>query len=265
MSALYSLSSFVCFLVCHVAGYRKSVVIQNITRSFPDKNYEEVRSIMKKFYNCFSNYFAEIIKGISVPIEKLKTKVSFENMEIIDTLINGGRNVIACLGHCGNWEMLNMLPCKLSHDVYAIYKPLKVKTINELMIKIRSRFGIKLIPDHSVVRHILSGKIRSSVYLFLSDQCPQIKDDKYRFVFLNQETYLFSGMEKLARKTDSAVVYLHLTQISKGNYKVKCLPVCSAAGVTDEGQITKKYVELLTENIKEQPYSWLWTHKRWKK
>jgi KDO2-lipid IV(A) lauroyltransferase len=32
-----------------------------------------------------------------------------------------------------------------------------------------------------------------------------------------------------------------------------------------EGLITQKYVELLTENITEQPYGWLWTHRRWKK
>jgi KDO2-lipid IV(A) lauroyltransferase len=149
--------------------------------------------------------------------------------------------------------------------MYAVYKPLKSKTVNQLMIKLRSRFGMKLITDKAVVRHILTKKESSSVYLFLADQCPRSKEEKYRFDLLNQTSYHFSGMEKLARISKSAVVYLHITQSSKGNYKITCMPVCSETASADEGEITRKYVDLLTENIKEAPCGWLWTHKRWKR
>jgi KDO2-lipid IV(A) lauroyltransferase len=265
MPVLYALSSFACFLACRMGGYRRHVVIQNIARSFPDKKYEEVRVIASRFYGCFAAYFAEIVKSISAPAGSIEAKVAFENLEIIDAHVKGGRNVIACLGHCGNWEMLNILPVKLSHGVYAVYRPLKAGIADELMVRLRSRFGATLIPDKSVVRHILSGKTPLSVYLFLADQCPRIREDKYRFVFLNQQAYLFSGMEKLARRTDSAVVYLHITQVAKGSYRVRCMPLCTEAGATREGLITQKYVSLLTENITEQPCGWLWTHRRWKK
>jgi len=133
------------------------------------------------------------------------------------------------------------------------------------MIKLRSRFGMKLIRDREVVRHILSKNSNPAVYLFLADQSPRIQEEKYRFTLLNQETYFFSGMEKLARTGRSAVVYLHITQVSKGNYKITCMPICSKAGSMKEGEITQKYIDLLTENIKEEPYGWLWTHKRWKR
>ncbi|MDR0659616.1 MAG: lysophospholipid acyltransferase family protein [Prevotellaceae bacterium] len=265
MTFLYAMASFAFFLSYHVIGYRKAVVIQNISRSFPDMKYGEIRCVIKKFYTCFTVYFAEIIKSISAPAEVLDKKITFENLELIDKHMKAGRNVIACLGHCGNWEMLSFMPYKLSHDMYAIYKPLRSGIMNRLMIKLRSRFGMKLIPDKSVIRHILTQKSSPAVYLFLSDQCPRIKDDKYKFELLNQETYLFSGMEKLARISQSAVIYLHITQLSKGNYKVTCIPVRSEAESTNEGNISQKYVDLLTENIKEEPYGWLWTHKRWKR
>lgn len=265
MAFLYAMASFAFFFVYHVFGYRKAVVIQNISRSFPDMKYAEIRCVVKKFYACFTAYFAEILKSISAPAEVLDKKITFENLELIDRHINAGRNVIACLGHCGNWEMLNFMPYKLCHDMYAVYKPLRSGIMNRLMIKLRSRFGMKLIPDKSVIRHVLTQKSSSAVYLFLSDQCPRIKEEKYKFELLNQETYIFSGMEKLARISRSAVIYLHITQLSKGNYKITCIPVCSEADSTNEGEITRKYVNLLTENIKEEPYGWLWTHKRWKR
>jgi KDO2-lipid IV(A) lauroyltransferase len=265
MTFLYAMASLAFVLVYHVVGYRKAVVIQNISRSFPDMKYGEIRCNVKKFYSFFIAYFAEMLNSISATAEVLNKKIIFENLGVIDKYINGGRNVIACLGHCGNWEMLNFMPHKLHHDMYAVYKPLRSRTMNKLMIKLRSRFGMKLIPDKSVIRHILTQKSSAAVYLFLADQCPRIKDDKYKFNLLNQETYIFSGMEKLARKSNSAVIYLHITQLSKGNYKITCIPVCSEAEYMNEGEITKKYVDLLTENIKEEPYGWLWTHKRWKR
>lgn len=265
MTFLYATGSFIFFLAYYIIGYRKEIVIQNIARSFPDKRYGEIHAISKKFYACFTAYFAEIIKAVSAPAEILGRKITFENPEIIDRHLSAGRNVIACMGHCGNWEMLNFMPYQLQHDMYAIYKPLRSEIINMLMIRLRSRFGMKLIPDTSVVRHMLTQKSGPSVYLFLADQCPRIKDDEYRFTLLNQETYVFSGMEKLARISRSAVVYLHIARLSKGNYKITYTSVCSEAETMKEREITRKYIDLLTENIEAEPYGWLWTHKRWKR
>ncbi|WP_335964550.1 lysophospholipid acyltransferase family protein [Galbibacter sp. PAP.153] len=265
MAFLYAVASLAFFIVYYIIGYRKPIVIQNMARSFPDKRYGEIYGIIKKFYVCFTNYFAEIIKNISAPVEVLDKKIIFENLELIDRHMSARRNVIACLGHCGNWEMLNFMPNKLNHEVYAVYKPLRSEVMNRLMIKIRSRFGLKLIPDKMVMRHILTQKSSPALYLFLADQCPSTREDKYKFEFLNQQTYIFSSMEKLAHTSGAAVIYLHITQLSKGNYRISCIPLCSEAVSTNEREITQKYVNLLEENIKGEPYGWLWTHKRWKR
>lgn len=265
MVFLYAMASVAFFVIYNIIGYRKAVVIQNMARSFPDKSYGEIHCIMKNFYTCFTAYFAEIIKSISIPAKELDKKIIFENLELIDRYINTGRNVIVCLGHCANWEMPNFIACKLPYNMYAVYKPLRSIIINRLMIKIRSRFGVKLISHKSIVRHILTQKSSPAVYFFLADQCPRIKDDKYKFDFLNQETYVFSGMEKLSRISRSSVIYLHIQQLSKGNYKVRCMPICSETESMNEGEISLRYINLLAENINQEPYGWLWTHKRWKK
>jgi len=264
LTLLYSIASFAYFLSYHVIGYRKTVVIQNISRSFPDMKYGEIHCVVKKFYSCFTAYFAEILKSVSAPVDILGKRITFDNLALIDKHIEAGRNVIACMGHCGNWEMLNIMPYKLHHEVYAVYKPLRSEVMNKLMIKLRSRFGLKLITDKSVVRHFFTKKSTPSVYLFLADQCPRIKEEKYKFELLNQNTYIFSGMEKLAHTSKSAVVYLYITQLSKGNYRVMCAPICDEAETMRKGEISSKYIELLTQNIKDEPYGWLWSHRRWK-
>ncbi|NBL65589.1 lipid A biosynthesis acyltransferase [Flavobacterium sp. NST-5] len=262
---LRCLSNITFWLVYNIIGYRREVVIQNISRAFPDKRYDEIQSISKKFYKCFISYFAEILKTISSSPTDLQKNIIFENFEVLEKYIHSGQNIIACLGHCGNWELLNLLSYKIDQEVYAVYKPLKSKVMNRLMIKIRGRFGMKLIADKSVAKHIQSKDTSTAIYLFLADQCPLIKDEKFSFSFLNQKTYFFSGMEKLARKSNSGVVYLNISQLSAGSYKIKFIPICFLAKFTDERKITQEYVRLLTENIKEQSHVWLWSHKRWKR
>lgn len=264
MKFLYAMASIAFLIVYRIAGYRKEVVVQNISRAFPEKQYGEIHAIVKKFYACFVSYFAEIIKNVSIEAKILDQKITFENLELIDQYIKSGRIVIVALGHCGNWEMLSFLPHKIHHDVYAIYKPLKSKLMNRLMIKIRSRFGMKLLPDQLAIRHILNHGACPAVYLFLADQCPRIKDEAYQVELLNQQTYMFSGMEKIASTLGAAVIYLHITQTSKGNYKISCIPISAKAESAKKGEITQQYADLLTENINEEPYGWLWTHKRWK-
>src|SRR5690606_22692979 len=184
MTFLYAMASFTFFFGYYIIGYRKAVVFQNVARSFPEKRYGEIQAIVKKFYACFVSYFAEIIKSVSAPAEVLDKKIIFENLELIEQYINSGRNVIACLGHCGNWEMLNFMPYKIRHEMYAVYKPLKSTTMNRLMIKLRSRFGMKLISDKAVIRHILSKNSSPAVYLFLADQCPSTKMEYHRLMLL---------------------------------------------------------------------------------
>ncbi len=262
---LYGASAVMYVIAYHLVGYRKAVVVQNISRAFPEKNYGEVQRVVKRFYAGFTASFAEMVKSISIPPRELDARLTFVGLEQLSDLVGQGRNVIACLGHCGNWEMLNYLPQKLACDMYAVYKPLRSRTANRLMIRLRSRFGMKLIEDRAVVRHLLTKNAPPSVYLFLADQCPRIREEKYRFELLNQPAYHFSGMEKLARSSASAVVYLHILPLAKGHYSIVCTPLCIDARACPEGEITRRYAESLTQNIRQAPHGWLWSHRRWKR
>ena len=43
------------------------------------------------------------------------------------------------------------------------------------------------------------------------------------------------------------------------------VPVCDDASKMAPDLIMRKYLDLLEEDIREMPYNWLWSHKRWKK
>jgi KDO2-lipid IV(A) lauroyltransferase len=251
-------------LLFRLFAYRKAVVIQNISRSFPEKRYREVEAVMKTFYRSFCDNLVEIVKSVSIPVLRQKGKIELTGFGVIANQIKQGKHVIACMGHCGNWEILNVLPSLFDAEMYAVYKPLSSKCVDRLFLKIRSRFGMNLITDKSVARHFLSNR-NPSLYFFLADQCPAIVNKAYRFDFLHQKTSVFPGVEKLARKTNACVVYLHIVRTSRGLYRIECKKIATDSQSTGETGIARGYIRLLERNIRESPGGWLWSHKRWKR
>jgi KDO2-lipid IV(A) lauroyltransferase len=240
-------------------------VIQNLSRSFPEKRYGEIELIMKGFYRSFCDNCAEILKSVSIPARRQKEKIVLTDFDMIERRIRQGQHVIASMGHCGNWEILNVLPLLLNVNIHAVYKPLKTQCVDRLLLKIRSRFGINLIPDRSVVRHLVSNRERPSLYFFIADQCPVIADEAYRFDFLHQNTGVFPGIEKLAGLTRAGVVYIHVIRISRGIYRIECKEISLRSESPAKTEITRNYIRHLEQNIRKSPSDWLWSHKRWKR
>lgn len=266
MRLLYFCSGIAFHIVYYLVPYRRDVVIQNLSRSFPDMRYGDIKAVSKAFYRSFTNNFVEIIKSLSISTEKQQRKLILSNFEVVDEQLNKGKSVITCTGHGGNWEIFNIMPSMVKHvDSYAVYKPLRTAAVDKLFIKLRSRFGMKLVPSRMVARQFLSNKDKPSMYLFLADQCPKHADDKYETLFLHQKTHMFPGVEKLARSTNSAVVYIGVTEPSRGHYIAEFELICSDGAETQEMEITRRYAQLLEQTIEKAPASWLWTHKRWKR
>lgn len=264
LSLLYFISSFAFFIIYYVIRYRRAVVIQNFSRAFPEKRYVEVAQFNKLFYRQFIDYFVEIGKMFTATPYQIKKHVYFKNTRIIDDYTRAGKNVIIAVGHCGNWEKVITTPLAVNTKVYSAYKPLSNKTMDRLMLKVRTRFGLNLIPADSIAKHFLNPSNPASAYLFVADQCPKTSYRDTKYTFLNQETTVYQGIEKLSRKTDSAVVFFKIIQTKRGFYHIECIPIVENAK-TDQIDITGTYLKLLEENIREQPQSWLWTHKRWKR
>lgn len=265
MWMLYLISSFFAFLMFRLIPYRKSVVTQNLSRSFPDKSEMERKQMARDFYRCFTDNVVEIIKSFSITAEQQKQKVTVVGRELIEEQLRNNKHVIISMGHCGNWEVLNILSHQSAVDMFAVYKPLRNRTVDQLFFQLRSRFGMGLVPSQSIVRHILSNKENPSVYFFIADQCPRVVEEKYRLKMLNQQTSMFSGVEKLACLTNAAVLYMHVTRSCRGKYVITYKPITMNPKETKETEIIKHYALLLEQNIQESPSDWLWSHKRWKR
>src|SRR3954469_2431679 len=84
LPVLYLFSDFVYFLIYHVFGYRKKVVMHNLTIAFPDKTEKEKIGIAKKFYRNFTDNFIETIKFLSAGEKFFRKRLTGEFSRFAD-------------------------------------------------------------------------------------------------------------------------------------------------------------------------------------
>lgn len=265
---LYILSYILYFFVYKVIGYRLNVVRENLSNSFPQKSKDELLNIEREFYHHFCDYFVETIKLLHISDAEMQKRITFKNTELVESLMQNGNSVLMYLGHYGNWEWVPSITLKAKNGVKTgqIYRPLKNKAIDEIFLKIRSRFGSVSIPKNNTLRAIIKLKQSGKQLLigFMSDQTPAWNNHHYWTRFLNQDTSIFTGVERIAKSTGFAVIYLDVIKVGRGKYDCECKLISENPKAEPEFSITERYAREMENTILRNPAYWLWTHRRWK-
>lgn len=263
---LYIISDLMYVLVFYIFRYRRHVVFINIKNSFPEKSTREIRKIAKKFYRNLCDLLVETVYQTGMDEQEIKKRVKYNNPEVIQEYFDRGKDVAAVLGHYGNWEWMCGFPLITNYKCITIYKPLTNKIFDNFLLKLRSRFGADLVPMQTAVRKIYEyRKMRiPTITAFISDQAPARGNSKLWVKFLNQDTAVYPGVERIAKKMDMAVVFFKMKKVKRGYYEFDFIPLFDSAKGIGNQDITKVHVLMLENQIREKPEHWLWSHRRWK-
>ena len=251
--------------ILHITSYRKSIIQSNLNNSFPNKSTQEKRRITKQFYKHFTQFLTEIIKMFCISKNSIRKRVHFKNKALIQYYYSEKKDVILVLGHYGNWEWGLLATSIVSdHEMVGIYKPLSSYFWNQQIKKLRSKFGATLVSMKESVRYLLKQGNKPRLIGMIGDQTPTKNEIDYWTTFLNQETAVFSGTEKLAKKLNCPVVFVHIDKIKNGYYEMSFELITENLQAHPEGEITNLHTQKLEEKIKQRPELWLWSHRRWK-
>lgn len=276
----YGVANVVAWLAKDVVKYRYDVVMTNLARSFPELKYDELKLIAKDFYRHFADIFAEAVWFSASSYKRLidsKICVS-SNPQLLNDYFTSTPSVTVLFSHCGNWEIIggilaylgsegcNVIPQE--KDVKVVYKKLHNRFSNEFFkmnrISPLGKDGWQCeVETDDVLRYSLKRKDLPTVYVYIADQFPyqtwyNVGD------FLHQQTWGMLGSVKVAHKLGHSVLYMRMKALERGKYELSFEPICRDASKVKPEIMMRKYFDLLQEDIKEQPYNWLWTHKRWK-
>lgn len=270
--ALYLISDFLFIIIYYVVRYRRKVVWKNLKNSFPNKTENELKKIERKFYLHFCDcFFAETMKLMHISDKEIKQHIQFTNIEIMDYYYKNNKSIILYLGHYGNWEWLPFAwnvwnKGKEHYRLYPAYYPVENKYFDQFYYNLRIKSGCKPIAQKRIFRAIVNMKRKGEkvLFAFIADQSPIWNSVEHWMTFLNQDTATINGVEKIARQTGYAVLYLSVKKIKRGYYTGEFVPMCENANELPEHKLTEQYMSLMEQTINEDPAFWLWTHKRWK-
>ena len=260
------LFSDILYQFIRLIGYRRSVINENLRYSFPEKTKEELRSIRLKFYRGFCDTLVETIKIPSISEKQMRKRVQVKNVEYLNKLADEGKDVVAVMGHYACWEWVSSINLHTKHLSCATYRPLKNKVFDEYMLKLRSKWGSLNFTMKDTMREIVKLRRKNQRFLIglIADQSPDLFKIQYWTQFLNQNTAVLLGPEKMAKSLKAPVVFLKMWRIKRGYYELEVVPLVESPEHTDEFEVTENHLKYLEKIILERPEDWLWSHKRWK-
>ena len=269
LKILYILSDILFFPMFYIVRYRRKLVYQNMKDSFPEKSEKEIRRMEKAFYHHFCDYIVETIKLLHISDKETRKRVKFHNTEALQEIVDNGGSCLMLLGHYGNWEFVPSVTLWMRKGsvIFAqIYRPLKNKWFDRFFLKLRGRYHSECIAKQDTLRSILRYKSsgRPSITGFMADQTPSPANIHHLVNFLNHDTPVFTGVEKIAHKVGFSVFYFDVEKIKRGYYSVTIREISKNPKETEEFEITNKYMEMMETTILRAPEYWLWTHNRWK-
>jgi KDO2-lipid IV(A) lauroyltransferase len=262
---LYLLSDFFYLLIYRIVKYRKAVVMENLLHAFPEKTEIEREKIAARFYRNFMDNWIETIKLISISKATLNKRAT-GNYEILHQLFPGGKAVQADFGHFFNWELMALhTVINQPYTLLAVYYPQRSKISDRLMKYIRGRFGNPLIPSDDMIRAILPWRKKQYMLGLGADQGTPFVESAYWMYFLNRPAGFVKGPEKFARGQNIPVVTMTTTKPKRGYYHFDFFLLAEDPKSLPEGELIRRYVRHLENNVRLQPEIYLWSHRRWKR
>lgn len=263
---LHRVSDLMFLIVYYLIPYRKGLVKKQLEMVFPERSELERKEIMRKFYRHFCDLVIESVKGLSMSREQVAKRHKCINPELMDKLFAEGKSVSGITAHYNSWEWYTYSgPIYFKHELGAVYTPIKNPAFERLVLNSRQRFGMKMIPSRKAVLFYEELVKRPMIFCLAADQCPTKVRKSFWTTFLNQETPVFFGPEKLSKDYNCAAVYFSTQKVRRSYYEYELILITDKPKETPYGYITQEHLRILERDIHAHPEFWLWTHRRWKR
>ena len=268
-----------------ILHYRRDELMINLSRSFPDKKYKELKQIRHRAYVHMGDLMAGAVRfsryrGRKGP-ERFRRHPQAEvrNPELLGELFANSPSVMVLTGHAGNWELIPAIPEMIAsrggewrlspEELIIVYKQLSSRLWDRLIYRNRTAIlgpgydGLQ--ETNRILRYALEHRDERRVYVFPTDQFPYRGATRHDVgSFMHQPTKAMVGGAAIAAKFGMSVVYIRWTAVRRGYYALEFVPITADASKMTPVEIMQAFYRNLQEDLEREPENYLWTHKRWK-
>jgi KDO2-lipid IV(A) lauroyltransferase len=254
----------------HVWGSRRRIALKNLKQSEASGSMILTESPEKTIRDNFRNFgksFIEVVKVYFGFDKKILQHITLHGAEHFHAARSQGKGIIFITGHCGNWELLALCVGMRLSDIAVVARPIDNPVINNLLERVRKRYGNSVIYKKGALKSILYNLKNNGCVGILMDQAVR-PNEGFIIDFLGRGAWTTKMPALIAQKTGAPVLPIFIHK-SKEGHVVTIYPVVKLSLSSDKKDSTAENTTILSsyieQYIKEYPSEWLWIHRRWKR
>jgi len=265
LSAAYGLGNALAYLSYLFPSKLKRTLKTNISLCFPELTTKDQERLSRQNW-------IEMVKSIAESgalwtkdkktLSNLILKVSGE--EVLADAISKGRGVILAVPHLGSWEIVGVY-CALRYPTTTLYRPARLKKLNQFICAARQRFGSALAPTNNQgIRTLLRALKNNELAAILPDQDPGNEGNVFA-PFFGISTSTMTLLPRLANKSGATIVFVYAERLPKPyGFNIYFLPAPDDIASPDLVLAATQLNRGIEQCIRQLPTQYIWTYKRFK-
>ena len=262
---MYTLAGLLAFLMRDLLRYRVAVARENLRSALPELDAAARQRVLRRHYDSLAAVLFELPRVAVMPAAELRARMPLPDMPLLHAELARGHPVLVLAVHQGNWEwLLQALALDMGAPFLAAYKPPHSERADRMMLSLRSRFGVRMVPGKRLLREVLRRRGTGHAIGMVADQVPTSSPGRVWLRFLGRDTAFFPGPAEIARAGAYSVYFLALRRLRRGHYETRFELLAAAGENFDVPTLTARYAARVEALVRASPEDWAWTHRRWK-
>lgn len=242
----------------------------NIRRSFPELSEEKVQTLARESMRQMIMLFVEVmftVRLIRIDTFMRHMTVGGDFRRTLELLMQRNRGLIMLTGHYGNWEILGYVLGTLGFSTVAVARPLDNKYVNEWLLGVRERLGMRIVDKKGATQDITQTLDANGTVCFIADQNAGPKGLFVDFFGRKASTYKSIGL--LAMQYNVPVVIGYARRVgTKFEFEIGTEDIIYPEDWAGQDKplnyITQRYTTAIEKSVRGDPGQYLWVHRRWK-
>ena len=253
-----------------LAGELKRTAGINLRLAFPEKTDAERTELVRE---CFENLGREL--GLFSQMGRRSQQQLIDMIEPsgLDNLLAAkekyGNRIILWTAHLGAWELTSFGFSLLGHPFTFLVRRIDNPRIEEMVDRVRTRFGNKTLDKLSAARSMLKILRNGETPLGLLFDLNALDDEAIFVDFFGVPAATSFIISKLAVRSKVPLIPV-MSPWNEATRKFQLIvgpmlePEITGDEEADVRRLTTRLSLIIEDQIRQHPGQWLWVHKRWK-